>query len=82
MRLAWRNFIKQTIYQLVTQPEQDPFEFIQQAVKDNIPAAEQNKLQALIVDELRRLHEGVLARYSLRPSQFLAWQARHNSLTI
>ncbi len=82
LRLAWRNFIKQTIYQLVTQPEQDPFEFIQQAVKDNIPAAEQNKLQALIVDELRRLHEGVLARYSLRPSQFLAWQARHNSLTI
>jgi hypothetical protein len=33
-------------------------------------------LRALIVDELRRLHEGVLARYGLRPSQFTAWKAR------
>ena len=32
-------------------------------------------LRALIIDELRRLHEGVLARYGLRP-QFTAWKAR------
>jgi hypothetical protein len=31
----------------------------------------------LLVEELRRLHEGVLARYGLRPSEFAAWVARH-----
>ena len=33
-------------------------------------------VQSLIVDELRRLHEGVLARYGLRPSEFAAWKAQ------
>ncbi len=28
----------------------------------------------LIVEELRRLHEGVLARYGLRASEFNAWK--------
>lgn len=35
----------------------------------------QAAVQALIVEELRRLHEGVLARYGLRPSQYTAWKA-------
>jgi hypothetical protein len=34
-------------------------------------------VQALIVEELRRLHEGVLARYGLRPSEYAAWKALH-----
>ena len=34
-------------------------------------------MQALIVDELRRMHEGVLARYGLRPSEYAAWKERH-----
>ncbi|WP_193495556.1 Fic family protein [Nitrincola alkalisediminis] len=75
LRLTWRDFIKQTIHLVVTSPEQDPFTLIQQTVKTEIPTAEQNDLQALIVEELRRLHEGVLARYGLRPSEFSAWKA-------
>jgi hypothetical protein len=35
------------------------------------------KRQALIIEELERLHEGVLARYGLRPSGFAAWKAIH-----
>jgi len=35
---------------------------------------EHQVLRALIADELRRLHEGVLARYDLRPCQLKAWQ--------
>eukprot|EP01036_Dinobryon_divergens_P043372 gene43372-57725_t len=31
-------------------------------------------LWALLVDELRRLHESILARYGLRPSEYLAWK--------
>lgn len=79
LRLTWRDFIKQTIHQVVMSPEQDPFTLIQQTVKTAIPTAEQNDLQALIVEELRRLHEGVLARYGLRPSEFSAWRAVQQS---
>ena len=41
-----------------------------------VPAAERASVQALIIEELKRLHEGVLARYGLRPSEYLAWRAR------
>lgn len=40
-----------------------------------VPEAALHHVQALILEELRRLHEGVLARYGLRPSQLAVWQA-------
>ncbi|MCK5893996.1 MAG: Fic family protein [Endozoicomonadaceae bacterium] len=79
LRLTWRDFIKKTIHLVVTSPEQDPYAVIQQVVKTQIPEAVQKNLQALIIEELRRLHEGVLARYGLRPSEFSAWKAVHQS---
>lgn len=74
-RLAWRDVIKQTIRDVVTQPDEDALAVIQRAVRAHVPDAERDNVQALVVDELRRLHEGVLARYGLRPSEFQAWQA-------
>ncbi|MCP4238820.1 MAG: Fic family protein [Aestuariibacter sp.] len=79
LRLTWRDFIKQTIYLVVTSPEQDPYVVIQQTVKAQIPESEQKNLQALVIEELRRLHEGVLARYGLRPSEFSAWKKEYQS---
>lgn len=75
VRLAWRDVIKQTIRDIVTHPDQDAYSVIQQTVIANVPKADRNNVQALIVEELRRLHEGVLARYGLRPSEFAAWKA-------
>ncbi len=77
LRLAWRDFIKQTLHELITQPELDPLSAIQGAVADQIPEEQQSAVKALIVDELRRMHEGVLARYGLRPSEYAAWKERH-----
>lgn len=77
LRLAWRDFIKQTIRDLVTQLDSDPLASIQQAIAARIPEEERGSVQALIVEELRRLHEGVLARYGLKPSEFTAWKAKH-----
>lgn len=79
LRLTWRDFIKQAIHLVVTSPQQDPYVVIQQTVKAQVPSAEQKDLQALVIEELRRLHEGVLARYGLRPSEFSAWKAEHQS---
>lgn len=77
LRLAWRDFIKQTIREVITHPERDPLSSIQRAVAERVPEGEQTGVQALTVEELRRLHEGVLARYGLRPSEYAAWKALH-----
>ena len=77
VRLAWREFIKQTIREVVTQPDHEPLATIRQAVIGRVPEGERESVQALIVEELRRIHEGVLARYGVRPSEFLEWKAMH-----
>jgi len=77
LRLAWRDFIKQTIREIITHPELEALSFIQQTVAERVSESEQAGVQALIVEELRRLHEGVLARYGLRPSDYVAWKAVH-----
>ena len=75
-RLAYRDVIKQTIYAVVSNPGNDALSGINQAVAARVPEPDRAAVQSLIVDELRRLHEGVLARYGLRPSEFSAWKAR------
>lgn len=75
LRLAWRDVIKQTIREVVLQPNQDALSAIRQVVTAKVPEADRDSVQALIVEELRRLHEGVLARYGLRPSELAAWKA-------
>jgi Fic/DOC family len=74
LRLAWRDLLKATVHTIVMQPGEDDLATIRQAVK-TVPAHERDAVQALIIDELRRLHEGVLARYGLRPSDYAAWKA-------
>ena len=69
---------KQTIRHVITQPELDPLSSIQRSVAQRIPEHEQPYVQALLVEELRRLHEGVLARYGLRPLEYAAWKALHS----
>lgn len=75
VRLAWRELIKQAIREVVTRPEQDALTIIAQAVDAHVPEIERKNVQAIVIDELRRLHEGVLARYGLRPSEFTNWKA-------
>lgn len=75
-RLAYRDVIKQTLHAVVTHPVDDALTVIAQAVTARVPEPDRTAVQSLIVEELRRLHEGVLARYGLRPSEFAAWKAR------
>jgi hypothetical protein len=59
---------------VVQHPEQHPPSTIEQAVNASVPSPERATVQALIEEELHRLHEGVLARYGLRPSEWVAWR--------
>lgn len=77
LRLRWRDLMKSAVPEVVTSPQGDALGLIERATAQaGVPDAELADLRALIVDELRRLHEGVLARYGLRPLQLAAWKAR------
>jgi Fic family protein len=78
-RLAYREVIKQTIRDVVQHPHADALTAIAQAILQ-VPQADRDDVHALVVQELRRLHEGVLARYGLRPSELAAWNAAQPSL--
>lgn len=78
IRLAWRDFIKTTVQHVILSPDSEPLRIIRDLVSQHVPAMEQQNVQAVIIDELRRLHEGVLARYRLRPSEFVIWRRRHD----
>ena len=75
LRLQYRGLIKKTIYSVVVQPESESLKIIKDAVAEIESEQERGSVQALTVEELRRLHEGVLARYGLRPSEFERWRS-------
>jgi fido (protein-threonine AMPylation protein) len=77
LRLAWRDLIKQTIREVIMHPDLEPLSCIQRSVADRVPMGKQASVQALIIEELRRIHEGVLARYGLRPSDYTSWKVSH-----
>ena len=73
LRLRYRELIKRVIREVVLTPNTDPLDMIRQAVAQIVDLTEREEVQALLIDELRRLHEGVLARYGLRPSEWERW---------
>lgn len=80
LRLKWRSFIKETVRTVVLRADSnasvDNLALVEQLVSAQIPAEEQESVRAIVIAELQSLHEGVLARYQLRPSQFENWRKR------
>ena len=81
LRLAYRDLIKRTVREVVHRPQTDPLQVIEHALAA-APLADRVDVQALLVQELQRLHEGVLARYGLRPSELEAWKVGRKALSI
>ena len=74
LRLTWRDLIKTTVREVVQNPQSNAQRLIAQAVAAKVPEHERASMEGLIADELVRLHEGVLARYGLRPSEWQTWR--------
>ena len=58
LRFAYRDLIKQTIRKVVIHPDQDLLAKIQSSIADRGEVVDINNVEALVIDELRRLHEG------------------------
>lgn len=74
LRLAWRHLIKDTIRDTVQHPQPHAQQRIATAIQAQVPATDQAAVLELVLQELHRLHEGILARYGLKPSEFDHWK--------
>jgi len=79
LRLQWGTQIKQTLHDVLIQPELDPLSVITESVASKVPKADQEYVRALAIEELKRVHMGVLARYGVKPSEFERWCAVHRT---
>ncbi|MCE7565924.1 Fic family protein [Aliivibrio fischeri] len=75
-RLQYRAKIKEIVKQVILTPEAQPLDIIESFISNEEDTDKQNII-ALALEELRRIHEGVLARYGLRPSQLEKWRQLH-----
>ena len=75
LRLTHRDFIRTTLHTIVSQPTQEPLRLIARALEAYTAAeTERTQIEGILIDELRRLHEGVLARYGLRLAEYQRWR--------
>jgi Fic family protein len=79
MRLAYRDVVKQVVREVVTRADEEPMAVIGGNVTRLVRAPDRDNVQALIIEELRRLHEGTLARYRLLPAEFLHWRDKQRT---
>ena len=63
----------------MTQPEKDPLVIIKEVVSEKVDETDRVNVEALIIEELRRLYEGGLARYGLRPSELKHWKTEQSN---
>ncbi|MEZ8105672.1 MULTISPECIES: Fic family protein [Vibrio] len=75
-RLQYRAKIKEIVKQVILTPESPPLDIIELLIRHEQETDRKN-IGALALEELRRIHEGVLVRYGLRPSQLEKWRQLH-----
>ena len=72
VRLAYRDQIREVVRGVVRLDPQSPVDWIDQQLKQ-VADGDREDVRAHVLDDLRRLHEGVLVRYGLRPAEYERW---------
>lgn len=74
-RLKYRDNIRSLISEIVSNalPYKEAVDLIERKAAE-IPEADQSKFKEAVETELISLHEGNIARYWVRPSEFLQWR--------
>lgn len=74
LRLQYRDIIKTAIRQVVLNINLKPLEIIQKAMQGQVTQQDEAQVTELIMEELKRLHEGVLTRYGLSQGEYQLWK--------
>jgi Fic family protein len=75
-RLQYRTVIIETVGEIVRKviDKKAATTFIKQFANDNLPPEDQARFLEVVETEVMNLHEGNIARYRLRPSEYDIWQ--------
>lgn len=76
-RLKYRQLIVEAVGDVVRgcMGKLDAISFVHRHAQVHVPEQDRARLVEVIETQLMSLHEGSIARYRLRPSQYQAWQA-------
>lgn len=76
IRIKYRTLVHDLIAQIVMAPmdKSGAIACIREQVQRQVPHIDRSRLIEAIETQLMSLHEGNIARFGLRPSQFQAWQ--------
>jgi Fic family protein len=77
LRLKYRAPLHTLIHQIVTENIGKPLALIDQAA-EAIPEEHRAAFTDMVLDDLKRLHEGVLARYRIQAAAFETWKQTHH----
>jgi len=73
-RLRYREALFDLVASVVRERTRDVPQAVSAYAAKWVPVEDRQKFIAMGADEIARLHEGVIARYRLRPSEFEAWK--------
>jgi hypothetical protein len=73
LRLKYRVPLHTLIHQIVTENISKPLMLIEQAA-EALPEEHRAAFTDMVLDDLKRLHEGVLARYRIQVAAFEKWK--------
>ena len=73
-RLRYREQIYEIVGIVVRQLRIQARDHVTTYARQEVGDDDRENFIALVMDDLRRLHEGVIARYRLKPSEFTAWK--------
>lgn len=74
-RLRYRELISKAVQAAVKGLEKDLRAFANKWATSHLPAEDQQLFAEVLLSELEQLHEGNIARYKLRPSEFTHWKS-------
>jgi len=74
LRLRYRKEMHELIADIVRNRHTDVSGAVSRYAESRIDQENRSTFLAMIEEEIKRLHQGVIARYRIRPSEFAAWQ--------
>nr|WP_314629241.1 Fic family protein [uncultured Noviherbaspirillum sp.] len=76
-RLKYRQLVMDAVGDVVrgSMGKSDAISFVHRHAQEHVPEQDRARLVEVIETQLMSLHEGSIARYRLRPSEYQAWQA-------
>ena len=79
-RLKYRAELIEAVADLVRMGTTVSDEAVRNTVANLVPADDRQRFSRMVLDELRHLHEGSIARYRLRLAEFKAWKQKQVKL--